>query len=176
MSRPQAPEPVKLFASVLTGEHEVAESVFVQLQKRFGPIDYTSEALPFSFTAYYEKEIGSNLFRYLVSFRELVLPDLLPSAKLFTNSLEDMWVRADGTRRANIDPGYIALCHMVLATCKQFTHRPYLGRGVYADLTLLYQRGTFRPLEWTFPDYASRELIELLNSIRTVYFNQLRAG
>ena len=55
-----------------------------------------------------------------------------------------------GKRRLNIDPGYIAQAHLILATGKGFSHRPYLRDGIYADLTLIFQDGTFRSLPWTY--------------------------
>ena len=82
---------------------------------------------------------------------------------------------AQEQRRINIDPGYIALSHVILATCKGFSHRPYLRDGVYADLTLIFRAQSFQALEWTFPDYGSAEMIELLNTIRGSYLKQLRA-
>jgi len=175
VSRPAPSQPVKLIASLLTAEHELALQVGSRLASRFGPLDFTSPALPFAYTSYYEAEIGPNLVRYLVSFEALVAPDRLPAIKLYTNEVEDTLLRADRTRRINIDPGYIALCHMVLATCKAFAHRPYLRDGVYADMTLIFQDKTFRPLAWTFPDYRSPELVSTLNQIRQRYHQQLQA-
>jgi len=176
VSRPTSPQPVKLVASILTGEQELVKQVCTRLVEQYGPIDYTSAVLPFTFTDYYRQELGEKLFRHIISFGELVLPDILASVKLFTNELENQFLRNDGSRRINVDPGYIALCHLILATCKPFAHRPYLRDGVYADMTLLYRRKSFRPLEWTFPDYGSEALIAVLNTIRETYYTQLNKG
>jgi len=176
VSSPKSPQPVKLIVSILTGGHDLVEKVCEKLTSRFGPIDFISEALPFNFTDYYEKEMGKALFRYLISFKKLISPDLLPSIKLYTNEIEEIFLREDSTRRVNIDPGYISLHHLILATCKGFSHRPYLRDGVYADMTLIFQGKTFSPLAWTFPDYGSDELIGLLNNIRTMYYKQLKKG
>ncbi len=172
MSRPHPPQPVKLIASIVTGESALAETVISQLVEQYGKTDYRSPPLPFTYTDYYTKEMGGDLFRHLVSFEQLMAPDLLPSIKLFANDMEDASLRDDGTRRINIDPGYIALEHLILATCKPFTHRPYLADGVYADMTMVFRRGTFRKLEWTFPDYGSDEMIAILNKIRGMYHQQ----
>ena len=32
-----------------------------------------------------------------------------------------------------------------------------LSRGIYADLTSVYENGDYRPLPWTYPDWASEE-------------------
>ena len=174
MSSPKPLQPVKLIVSILVGEHDLSEKVCKKLISRFGQIDFMSEALPFNFTDYYEKEIGKALFRYLVSFKTLIPPDMLPPIKLYTNEIEDIFLRQDGTRKVNIDPGYIALHHLILATCKNFSHRPCLRDGVYADMTLMFQGKTFSPLPWTFPDYRSDGLISLLNKIRDMYYRQLK--
>ena len=174
MSKPKPPQPVKLVVSVITGSKDLFEHVCEKLVKKFGEIDYSSDALAFDFTDYYEKEIGKDLIRHMVSFKKLIDPGRLPQIKRFTNDLEDQFLKEGGNRSVNIDPGYIALCHFVLASCKSFTHRPYLGSGVYADLTLVFRKKTFQTLEWTFPDYASDRLIHILNGIRTNYYEQLK--
>ncbi|MEI6125712.1 MAG: DUF4416 family protein, partial [Pseudomonadota bacterium] len=170
MSSPKPPQPVKLIVSILTSEHDLAAAAGEQLKLRFGPADFISPELAFTFTDYYEKEIGKNLFRHFITYAELISPEALPSIKLYTNGLEETLARQDGTRRINIDPGYIALWHLILATCKRFAHRPYLRDGVYADLTLLFQGKTFKSLPWTFPDYGSAEIISLLNTLREQYY------
>jgi hypothetical protein len=62
----------------------------------------------------------------------------------------------------------------VLASGKNFTHRIYLRAGIYADLSLIYRRGRFRPLDWTYPDYAGEPIINFLQSVRDRYMFQLR--
>ncbi len=174
MSKPKPPQPVKLVVSVITGDSALFDTVCERLVERFGEIDYTSETLPFDFTDYYEKELGKDLFRHIISFKDLISPDRLSQIKRYTNDLEDHFLKGRGNRSVNIDPGYIALCHFVLASCKGFAHRPYLADGVYADLTLVFRKKTFRALEWTFPDYASKELIHILNGLRSDYHELLK--
>lgn len=174
MSIPKPPRPVKLVVSILCGEEGFDKAAITHLAERFDSPDFVSEALPFDFTDYYAAEIGATLFRRMISFKNLISPDDLPDIKLLSNDIESRLARPDGTRRVNIDPGYISLWHLVLATCKPFAHRPYLRKGVYADLTLIYRRGSFTPLEWTFPDYRSDMMIALLNGLRDRYYRQLQ--
>ena len=82
--------------------------------------------------------------------------------------------RADGRRAVNIDPGLITRERLILATGKNAGHRVYLGRGVFADLTLLYRSGGFEPLPWTYPDYASPEVRAVMKDLRVKYLDQLR--
>ena len=75
----------------------------------------------------------------------------------------------------NIDPGYLAKAHLVLATGKGYSHRPYLREGIYADLTLIYRNKAFQLLPWTYPDDASGDMIAMLTRIREKYILQLKA-
>ena len=154
----------------------MTDAVIEKMTQKFGPLDFRSLRIPFHHTGYYEKEMGGGLCRSLISFENLMAPETLPKIKQYTNELENTFRRDNKSRRVNIDPGYIALCHLILATCKGFSHRPYLGRGVYADLTLIFLGNTFTSLPWTFPDYGSDELICLLNKIRSLLYQQLRGS
>lgn len=176
MSKPKEPNPVKLIIGLITGDTEIIKPVLKRLEDKFDNIDVLSKRLDFSHTDYYKDEMGQGLFRKLASFEKLIKPDGLPNIKLFTNSLEDEYAKEDGKRRINIDPGYISLEKMVLASCKNFSHRIYLKNGVYADLTFIYRDGEFKPLEWTFPDYAAEGIRTLLKRIRERYAHQLQNG
>lgn len=174
MSQPRFPDPVKLFASILAGEEALLADAIRELAKRFGAPDYVSEVLSFDYTKYYSAEMGQSLVRRFVSFEGLLRPEELPAIKLETNALEERFSSEGGARRVNIDPGYMAKQHFILATGKGFAHRPYIGRGIYADLTLVYRRETYRPLEWTYPDYRAEQTIGMLNGLRKRYMIQLR--
>ncbi len=173
MSKPRIPEPVKLFVSVLAGGAGLLEAVIRELAEHHGDPDYVSEILPFAYTNYYAAEMGPTLVRRFVAFGALIRPEELPAIKLETNALEGR-LSEGGARQVNVDPGYMAKQHFILATGKGFSHRPYLGQGIYADLTLVYRQETFRPLEWTYPDYRSEQTIGMLNGLRRRYMIQLK--
>jgi hypothetical protein len=173
MGTARAPQKVKLIASLLTGEAYLLIEVRVRLSQAFGPIDFESELLPFDHTDYYGPEFGSGLQRQIVTFERLIDPGALPTIKRQSNDLEQSLLR-DGKRRVNIDPGYIALGKMVLASTKDHAHRLYLAQGIYGEGTLTYQRGRFRPWPWTYPDYASKHYCSLFDAIRERYKAQLR--
>jgi hypothetical protein len=139
----------------------------------WGPIDFTSDRLPFDHTDYYAAEFGPALQRQIVTFDALVPPDLLPAIKVRTNELEAV-LAVDGRRRVNVDPGYVSLGKLVLASTKNHAHRLYLGQGVYGEVTLTFQRGRFRPWPWTYPDYASESYCALFDAVRRRYKAQLR--
>ena len=165
--------PVKLIASLLSADPPLLQEARDLLSVSFGAIDFESELLAFDHTDYYAAEFGAGLLRKIVAFERLVAPAELPAIKRQTNALE--WSLAiDGRRRVNIDPGYVSLGKLVLASTKDHAHRLYLGQGVYGEVTLTYQRRRFRPWAWTYPDYASDRYCALFGEIREQYKAQLR--
>lgn len=166
-------QPVKLVASLLTGRPELLPEVRRALERELGDIDYISSLLPFNDTNYYEAEFGPGLQREIVTFKSLRDMADLAAVKNLTNALEMRWSQA-GKRQVNIDPGYIALGKFVLATTKDQAHRIYIGLGIFAEVTLRYRKRSFEPWEWTYPDYASRPYITLLNELRQKYREQLK--
>ena len=176
MSKPKESSLVKLIASLITGDKEIVKPVLKKTEHKFGSIDFLSGKINFKHTDYYKEEMGEGLFRKILSFEKLIKPDSLPDIKLFTNSLESEYLTGDGKRVINIDPGYVSMEKMVLASCKNFAHRIYLKKGIYADLTLIYKAGGFQSLEWTFPDYAKDNIKRLLQGMRERYMHQLQSG
>jgi hypothetical protein len=85
--------------------------------------------------------------------------------KLWSDELEGKGT-VGGQRKVNIDPGYICLEQVMLATGKNYIHRIYLDRGVFANLTLIYEKGSFKAIPWTFPDYSEDKTIEMFNKLR----------
>ncbi len=139
----------------------------------FGELMDVSEVVPFSWTSYYDKEMGKGLLRCFLSFKGLVDQDELPDIKHVSMDIEEKW-SVEGKRRINIDPGLLTAERLVLATTKNYTHRVYLGKGIYADLTLIYQNKSFKELPWTYPDYRSDLCIDFLMSARRKYLSMLK--
>ncbi len=176
MGEPTEPRPVKLFTGLLTSLPEVLDSVEEELRKEFGPSDFETELIPFDFTDYYRNEMGENIKRKFVSFEELVDPGDISEFKHITNELEEKYARelsVEVSRPVNIDPGYVGLSKMVLATTKNYSHRIYLSAGIYAEVTLQYKEDRFQPLPWTYPDYRSDEYLEFFERVRCHYSKQL---
>jgi len=173
MSHPNEPDHVKLISSLFSPEKEIIDTIVRRLEGIFGPTDWIGPEQLFDRTRYYAGEMGWPLHRRFISFENLIPPDQLVEIKLKTNAIEQQYL-IDGNRRVNIDPGYISPERLVLATGKNYTHRIYLSQGIFADLTLIFQKGCFRPLEWTYPDYADPETIGFFNGVRKRYLIQLR--
>ena len=173
MAEASEPPKVKLICGMLSADAGFFDTAQGRLAKNFGPVDVVSEVMPFDFTHYYDEEMGAPLHRKFVAFRDDFPPDRLVDAKLATNELERELAAGAarqqagrGPRRVNLDPGYVAPSRLVLASMKNFSHRIYLGRGVYAEVTLMYRNRRWEPLPWTFPDYASGRYDAFLSAAR----------
>ena len=173
----QPVEPVALIGAITARDQDTLAAARSQLASRLGPIRRQGRVYPFEFTAYYTKEMGENLIKQLVWFEELVDPAFLPQAKHGTMEVEkELGELREGIirRRANIDPGLVSVESLVLATTKYSGHRICIAPGLYAEVTLLFQQGQYRPQEWTYPDYRTGEVQELLQEIRAHLRQQRR--
>lgn len=173
MSKPMPAPPVKLIFSILATEVELLNNTVAVLSAAYGQPDFISAQMTFKYTDYYCPEMGENIIRRFMSMEKLIRPEGLPDIKLATNEIEKKSAR-DNRRRVNIDPGYISQAHLILATGKGYSHRPYLRDGIYADLTLIYQDKKFSSLPWTYPDYAGEKQLLILGKIRSKYLLQLK--
>ncbi|MEE4312268.1 MAG: DUF4416 family protein [candidate division KSB1 bacterium] len=173
MGHVQPAHDVKLFTALMFGEDDVYYRVKEILISELGSVDYESEIFDFRFTDYYEDEMGTELRKTFISFENLILPERLIDIKLRTNEIEAQFL-VNGNRRINIDPGYLTDANIVLATTKNFSHRIYLGKGIYGDLHLIYKNRAFHPLEWTYPDYQSPAATAFFLRIKNIYHHLIR--
>ena len=173
MSIPRKPKPAKLVIGFFLKQKDLLDELADDLCSRFGALDIISAWLPFDYTTYYTEELGAPLFRRMFSFEKLIQQDALANIKLSTNQLEHKYSQ-NGKRSVNIDPGYLLHERFVLASGKNFSHRIFLAEGVYADLTLMYSKGRFQTLPWTYPDSADRSMLTILERIRRKYILEVR--
>jgi hypothetical protein len=173
MSTPNRAEPVKLIFSIFATESARLNETIKILSVAYGQPDFISAEVPFDYTNYYSAEMGDGLVRRFLAMERLIQPEKLPDIKLTTNEIESKSA-SNSRRNVNIDPGYISTAHFILATGKAYTHRPYLRKGIYADLTLVYQGKKFCSLPWTYPDYADEKQLLMLSGIRAKYLLQLK--
>lgn len=171
MGKYREPQKVKLFIGIITkfiGDLSLIKNV---CEKHFGNIDEICNPIPFTYTDYYTEEQGSPLYRVFYSFSNLIFPNEIAVIKRWTNYVEE---KSKGmknwgvTRPFNLDPGYVALSQIVLASTKPYSHRIYLGSRIYAEVTLIYRRGTFTFLPWTYSDYKTEEYISFFNKLRFI--------
>ncbi len=152
--------------------NEVLEGIAADL----GSPELVGRELPFDYTDYYHAEMGAPLRRVFLTVAGLWDPARLAEAKMATNRLEQAGAPGDATaedlspgrrgRRFNLDPGLLSLHSLILASTKPHAHRIPLHSGIYGEVTLVFRNGAYRPLPWTYPDYASAAYQEILLEIR----------
>ena len=172
MSQPVAPQAAKLVIGVMTRDASLFAPVAERLARQFGDIDLISPWMPFDYTSYYEREMGAGLKRRMTAFKTLIPQDRLSSVKQKTNAIEAIYKQQE-KRMVNIDPGYLLRERFVLATGKNFAHRIYIGDQIYADLTLVFHKGAFRSLPWTYPDYQAADMQSFLYRARDKYIKDI---
>lgn len=172
MLKIQLPLPVKFFSAFIYTTEEIYLKTKVILEKKFGKIDFESEKIAFNGTDYYYSEMGKPLFRRFVSFKKLRQPEKFVKIKLYCLKVEKKFA-LNLRRQINIDPGYITDAKLVLTTTKNFSHRLYLGKGIYAEVTLRYLKDNFYGSSTTFPDYHTLKYKKIFLNIRKTFHQQI---
>ncbi len=142
----------KLFVGMMYSNIEHYNKAIELLKKDFGEIELQGEEFNFTFTKHYEKEMGKNLRKRFILFKKLINRKGLTDIKLQTMKLEEKF-KKNNKRQVNIDPGYITLNNVVVASTKELPHRIYLNKGIFADLLLLLKKKDVIPFKHTFTDY-----------------------
>ncbi len=173
MGKINAPNLVKFFFGLIFNDGFNINEVYELLENKFNnKIDIFSPIIDFSFTKYYNKEMGENLKRQWISFETLISPELLAEMKVETNNIEDSFAVNSSGRIVNIDPGYITPANVILASTKDFSHRIYLSKGIYAEVTTIYRKEGFTKLPWTYPDYLCPTATEFILQARKCILNK----
>ncbi|MEW6489745.1 MAG: DUF4416 family protein [Thermodesulfobacteriota bacterium] len=175
MSRPGVPAPCVLVSGLLRSPSVSPEKLLPELEEQFGPVRASSGEEPFAQSRYYDGEMGSGLLRSFLAFEGVRDPGGLVRLKLAANALEEAWAGPRG-REVNFDPGLLNLTQVVLASGKPAAHRAYLGQGIYAEVELVFERGSFRPLPWTYPDYREPRALAFFNEVRDGHKRRLRSA
>lgn len=165
-------KPVKLISGFIYLDRVVFKRSKEILERKFGRIDFESQPLPFDLTDYYAEEFGQNLQRVFVSFRKLINPSNLYRIKNLSNHIE-IKLSNENKRLVNIDPGYLDLAKVVLASTKDYCHRIYLNKGIFAEVALFFKGDSFTPSQWSYPDFKKAEYIGIFNHIRGIYRKQI---
>ncbi len=169
------PAQARLFCGMLAAEDALFARAEGLLEEAFGTLDCASEIIPFTFTDYYAAEMGEGLLRRFVSFAPPVDAGKLADIKRRTIELERQLAETSQPmrRRVNLDPGYITPAKVVLATTKNFAHRIYLGRGIYAEITLNFDRNGCVFHDWTYPDFRSEAYVRYFLGLRKLCMQRL---
>lgn len=174
MGTAREPSAVKYFAGLLSPERKLLDEVPKALAAVAGGIESRSSIFPWSFSTYYEEEMGAGLLRCFVSFAALRSPEDLAEVKAATHAIEDVYRDAAGSRRVNLDPGYLDRHKIALASTKNAAQRIYLRQGIYAEATLVYRNAGFHGFDYTYRDYLLPQTLEFFTRLRARYLAQLR--
>jgi hypothetical protein len=166
-----------LFVAAFSQRLEAVEWGRSRLEQQFGSVGL--ESIPFDFvqTRYYERSMGKGLRKRFCVFCELVAPEILAEVKRFSNALEAQLAaenRFPENRPLNLDPGFLTLGKVMLATTKDQAHRIYLRDGIFAEVTLRYEAGAYQPWPWTYADYRQPDVLAFFQQARDYYRRRLR--
>lgn len=173
------PTPVLLLLPAFSRYDEAFDWARERAIATWGPIAGESERFQFDQTTYYESTMGPGLKKCFWTFAQLIDPAELPGIKRLTNEWEAEYARLAGhaeSRPLNLDPGYLTLAKLVLASTKDHAHRIYLAQGIYAEVTLSYRQGRWQPHEWTFPDYRRDDYQQFFTEARKSLHERQREG
>lgn len=178
MGKPTPPAKSLLIVAAFSRYGSALDWAQQRMAAAWGPIARSSPRFPFTHTRYYEAEMGCGLVKQFFAFADPIDPATLAQRKLAANAWEEQYAALEvhpEARPLNLDPGYLTLSKLVLASTKDFAHRVYIGQGIYAEITLLYRHGRWEPHEWTFPDYRQPEYHQFFTECRR-YLHTLGAG
>ena len=169
------PQKAQLIAALLYSNQIDSSAVLNRLEDDFGSIALRSKSFSFTETNYYEEEMGKDLTREWVAFHRRVEQGEIASIKLRCNQIERQYFSRESRRLANIDPGYLTLGKVVLATTKDNQHRVYLRDGIFGEVTLRYRHRSYEPWEWTYSDYRREESLSFFNQVRLLFRNAVNS-
>jgi len=172
------PELVKLIVGILAADRQCLHAAVEALTTKFGRTDFVSDVWPFDKTDYYKDETGEHILRQFVSTERLIAPALLAKIKHKTNKLEQKLAAKLALplpRPVNLDPGIIEPSKLILASTKNYSHRIYIGKKMYAEVTLTFDRGHWHPFDYTYPDYKQQCYFDFFEKVRKRLLEQLKS-
>lgn len=170
------PARAKLIAALMSPNEGRIENALSFLEPIYGSVELRSSIFPFTYSDYYRAEMGEGLLKMFCSFAKLIEPGEIVGLKLAAIECEKSLTTPQRqiSRTVNVDPGYVNVAKLVLATTKDCSHRIYICSGVYGDVELIYKCGSFNSLDWTYPDYRTSLAIDFFNKVRSAYLAQLK--
>ena len=171
-------KPVKLIIGILAADQSCLSAALTAIECEFGESDFVSQVWPFKQTDYYKDQTGEHILRQFVSLVKLIDPGQLAGIKHKTNALEQKLADQSSltlARPVNLDPGIIEPSKLILATTKNYSHRIYIGEKMYAEVTLIFDKGRWRSLPYTYPDYKQKCYFDFFDKVRKRLVEQLRS-
>jgi len=172
------PKPVKLIVGILAADERTLETARDAIAGQLYPVDMVSDIWPFDQTDYYKDQAGPDILRQFVSAESLIDPGELAGIKHKTNRLERKLagqLNLEMPRPINLDPGIIEPSKLILATTKNYSHRIYIGQKMYAEVTVIFDKGRWSPLPYTYPDYRQQCYFDFFSKVRARLLEQLKS-
>jgi len=147
-------QPVLPFVGILFTDEILLRKALRRMEIVIPALVRASEPFPFDHTDYYNKEMIGNITRIWIASEQLADPSGLADWKIASNAIEHELASPEG-RTVNIDPGFIGLPRVVLASCKGHPQRIPLRDGIYAETELIFRHEEWVNTPWTYRDYAN---------------------
>jgi hypothetical protein len=179
MGEPTRPSPALLLLAAFSRYEAALAWARDRACQAWGPLALESPSFEFNQTDYYQPTMGAGLRKVFFVFAGYFDLGKMAEVKLQTNGWEQQYAGQSDhpeARPLNLDPGYLTLGKLVLASTKDFAHRIYLARGIYAEVTLHYRHGRWRPHEWTFADYRREDYHEFFSQCRDLLHRRQGEG
>jgi len=172
MARIQKPPPGRLIISIIYSSLDAVADALKVLERRFGTVQFETIEIPSGDALTYKEEMGEHLYRRFFSFEQLVSRDTLSEIKNTCHRIEPLF--ADHVddyifRTVNIDPGILTSDNLVMTSHREYNHRIYLKDGVFAEIVLVFAKGSFRRLPWTGVDFCHIEAIDFFRRVRSSF-------
>ncbi len=177
MGNPQLHSPTLLITAAFSRHRQALDWARRKAAAGWGPIALESEAFQFYRTDYYESTMGPDLKKVFWAFETLFDPGKLVDVKYQANAWEEECAAESEyseARPLNLDPGYLTLSKLILASTKDYAHRIYLDRGMYAEITLYFQGKAWHHHRYTFPDYRREDYQVFFSRCRDYLHRRLR--
>jgi hypothetical protein len=163
------PHPVLLLVAVSSRYDAALDWARTRIAGQFGPLGAVSPAFDFTETDYYTATMGADLKKQFVVVKLPIDPGRLAAIKRLTNDWEVEYAASADLpepRPLNLDPGYLTLAKLVLASTKDHAHRIYLAEGIYAEVTLSFRGKQWHAFDWTYPDYRRADFQQFFTNSR----------
>lgn len=160
MAQPKPPHPALQIVAIFSRHEDALDWAMQKIADHWGRVALVSPRFEHGETKYYEAEMGSGLRKQFLVMDAVYDPARLPQCKLQSNAWEIELAesgRYPETRPVNLDPGYVTLSKLVLASAKDRMHRIYMADGIYAEECLYFLDGAWQPRPWTYPDYQRQD-------------------
>jgi hypothetical protein len=190
------------FVAVFSAEDRFLRTALERLEAHWGKIAALGQAFDFVESPYYLRTMlvpqpsGNQhdrnqhdrnqhdqppraLRKQMALFADPYDPAELAADKLQSNRWERDWTEElalsqdDSKRLINIDPGYLSMTKLVLASTKNREHRIYLRDGIYAEVTLAFRDQAWTSMPWTYADYQRPDVLEFLKLARRGFTSNL---